>query len=178
MSPLGVLGTEACSEWRKAHWKVKIRASTWRSEKRHKLSSRHSQTFAMPGKLVGGCWVHENYQNYGNTKIRPFILHLSRIHSKCVLWQWQKVHTYTVLLNKVDYFWPPNYEWRRNISSRSGGLCITVCHVQYIFKVQRRPLKVQLTDRDQSTQSDFVSTPRGHPARLSSHNPNLTWLMI
>ena len=67
VSPLCVLGTEARPGWGKAHWKVTIGASTWRSEKRHKLSSKHSWTFTMPGK-VGGCMVN---QNYGETKTHP-----------------------------------------------------------------------------------------------------------
>ena len=67
VSPSCVLGTEAMRGWGKAHWKVTIGASTWRSEKRHKLSSKHSWTFTMPGK-VGGCMVN---QNYGKTKTHP-----------------------------------------------------------------------------------------------------------
>ena len=100
VSPSCFLGTEAWPEWRKAHWKVTIRASTWRSEKRHKLSLMHRVELLRYQGIPKS--THQCHLCDSSQELLP-ILYL--------YFKNDKKFTHLVLRdNKVEYFWTPNYE--------------------------------------------------------------------
>ena len=98
LRPSCFLGTEARPEWRKAHWKVTIRASTWRSEKRHKLSLMHRVELL-------------RYQGIPKSTHQCHLCDTSQELLPILYFNNDKKFTHLVLRdNKVEYFWTPNYE--------------------------------------------------------------------